>query len=196
MNDTFDNLQNQWNQAQKNSGSKPDSKAMLNTVKQSKKSIKGQFVGNMMILLVTLIVLIVFFTFLAPLQELLSRIGMTLMLGGLTIRIIIEWVSHYKWKTIDYSQPGKESAIQAEKFYDYRKTIFGPITFIIFTGYSVGFYMLTPEFLTHLPKHMVWLMDLSYIPIAAGLIYVIRKSYRDESQMLSNMKQLLESFDN
>mgnify|MGYP000017636202 CR=1 FL=1 len=196
MNDTFDNLQNQWKEAQKTNGINADSSSMLNTVKRSQKKITNQYIGNILVLLATVIVLTAFFLFVAPMQDLLSRIGIFLMLGGLVTRVIIEWISHQKWQDIDYSQAGKYSVIRAQKFYDYRKKIFGPVTIIIFVGYSIGFYLLTPEFLLYLPKNMVWIMDLSYIPIAAALIYIIRKSYRDESRMLSEMKNLMESFEN
>lgn len=174
MTDPFDQLKTSWKEVQR--GLQPaDSSAMLQLVKDNYNKSKQAHIWNASILIVVVIGLAAFFYFVAPMQELLSRIGIGLMVGGLIIRIIIELISHRKASRIDYAATSKRSTNQTQEFYTYRKRIHGPVTLSIIALYSIGFYVLTPEFSLYLPTFWLWVMDIGYLFIGLVLFWVIRK---------------------
>lgn len=189
MKDAFETLKSSWQEARKDQ--KPlDSGAMLRIIQQNQKSSKRAHMGNILVLSATVLGLVAFFYYLAPLQEVLSRVGITLMIGGLVVRIAIEAISYRKAGQIDYSGSSKSSSEQAHAFLMYRKRIHGPVTFIIVALYTIGFYSLTPEFSTYLSTFWIWMADGSYLLIGVGLFLGIRKGVVKEMQALQQIDDL------
>lgn len=142
------------------------------------------------ILSVTLIVLILFFTKVAVFQETLSHIGVVLMAGGLALRIIVEAYSLVKAQKISFEQTTIENTELNIRFYDFRKKIHSTFTIIIFALYIIGFYMLTPEFSQYFDLNRMLLIDGSFVIIMLVLIWIIRKSTREELQHLKDLIEL------
>lgn len=192
MEDKFEQLKNTWKEAKKEQ-QPVDSAAMLRTVQKNHNASKRAHLGNVLILLITVLGLIAFFYFVAPMQETFSRVGIVLMVGGLIVRIIIELVSHRKAVQIDYSSNSSRSAKQAQEFYTYRKKIHGPITFVIIALYTIGFYSLTPEFSKYFSTFWMWMMDGSYLLIGVLLFLGIRKGVVREMRDLKRISDLQNS---
>lgn len=142
------------------------------------------------ILSVTLIVLILFFTKVAVFQETLSHIGVALMAGGLALRIIMEAYSLVKAQKISFEQTTIENTELNIRFYNFRKKIHSTFTIIIFALYIIGFYMLTPEFSQYFNLNRMLLIDGSFVIIMLVLIWIIRKSTREELQHLKDLIEL------
>ncbi len=191
MNTDFEALQREW---QKNKDDiKRDTTSMNDLFfliqKKKKASVQFQY-GNAIVLLVTLLVISAFFYYVAPVKEILSRIGAGFMIFGLLLRIIIEIVSIIKSKKIDIKNNVLETSENTITYYKFRKKIHGPITIIILVLYTIGFYMITPEFSLYFTTWQMILIDVSYVVGACVFIPIIRKSIRREIQNLLDIVDL------
>jgi cation transport ATPase len=185
MSSDLNELKNLWNKA-KEAGSGPDRSA-IELMEQSRAKFRKTIIMNVMtivILLTTLIGLCAFFYFLAPLQQTLSHAGIALMLGGLVIRIAIEVASVFRSSRVDFIKPAVEVNEAYQRYYQYRMRIHGPVTLLILLAYTVGFYVLIPEFSNYFNTTQIVLLALSYLPAAAIFGYFIRKTIRDEKKYL------------
>ena len=140
--------------------------------------------------MITLIAISLFFYYVAPVKETLSRIGAGLMILGLEFRILIEIISIYKAKQIKSHDKTLKTTENTIKFHQFRKTIHGVIAPIIIGLYTVGFYMITPEFSLYMSFWNLVLIDVSYVVIGIILFIVIRKSVKEEMQKLTEIMKL------
>lgn len=192
MSDLLDDLKNKWENARPESSERSSSAETISLAKKKMKSVLYGHYGNIAILTITLIGISAFFVYVAPLQHTLSHVGIFLMLGGLLLRILIECYSILRSSKVDMSDA---TAIVNEKtlaFYAYRKRIHGPVTIGILAAYTIGFYMLTPEFANYFTTAQVVIMDISYLGAAAIFGYSIRRAIRDEMRLLGELKHLHE----
>ncbi len=191
MNSDFNELQRQWQKDKEDIESNPEIiDNMLSSVKKKKDAtIRFQF-GNIIVLLITMIGISVFFYYVAPVKEFISRIGVGLMIGGLLIRIIIELISVVKSKKIDVGDEVLEATQNALNFYTFRKKIHGPVTIIIIALYTIGFYMITPEFSLYFDTWQMILIDVSYLVAALIFIPIVRKSIKKEVKTLLEIIEL------
>ncbi len=195
MNDPLDSLKSKWDQAKGSSDIKPsDSSTLIASAQKKMKSVVYSHYGNILVLSLTVIMLCAFFYYITPFKDLLSHVGVAAMIGGLLIRIAIEIYSINKSKQIDLSDSAANTNASTLNFYAYRKRIHGPVTITILIAYTIGFYMLTPEFSKYLSFNQVLLMDSSYLVIAAILIFLIRKGIRDEMRLLNELTSFGEEF--
>lgn len=188
MDNSIDKLKGQWKAA--SSTHVPLEGNIEEIIKRSKNKMKKAIemhLGNITILTITLVALSLFFYYLAPLQDTLSHVGITLMLGGLIVRIIIETVSIYKSKRIDLGNSVEEANKQYLDFHRYRRYIHGRITIGILFFYSLGYYLLMPEFASYFSQTMLVILILSYIPVFMIFGFFIRKSVRDEMKCLNEL---------
>ncbi|MFZ6663626.1 hypothetical protein [Peijinzhouia sedimentorum] len=187
----LDDLKNKWQSGKKDLPSMPiNSQELIKKAQKKKKASVLAHYGTITILSITLIVLILFFTKVAVFQETLSHIGVALMAGGLALRIIVEAYSLVKAKRISLEQTTIENTELNIHFYNFRKKIHSTFTIIIFALYIIGFYMLTPEFSQYIEFNWMLLMDGSFVIIMLGLIWIIRKSTREELQHLKDLIEL------
>jgi uncharacterized membrane protein len=155
-----------------------------------KKSTLLAHYGNALVLTATVAVLVFYFYYLYDFQDVLSNIGINVMIGGLTLRIVIEIFSAIRSRRINISDTAAQSIQNSVSFYNFRKRIHGPVTIFIFVAYVIGFYFLTPEFSRHLDLTWVILMDASALIIFIVLALVIRKGIRQEFKDLEKIVEL------
>ncbi|SNT28094.1 hypothetical protein SAMN05421640_3149 [Ekhidna lutea] len=196
MSDLLDDLKNKWSDAKGGNPKHPSAEEVINLSKKKKKGAVNMHIGNIAILTITLIGISAFFIYVAPLQEILSHIGIALMTGGLLLRILIECYSTYRSTKLEISDSTAVSNEKFLKFYAYRKRIHGPVTISILVAYTIGFYILTPEFSTYFTTTQVVIMDLSYLLAAAIFGFSIRKGIKDEMRLLNEWKGLNEEIAN
>lgn len=188
MDNSIDKLKGQWKAA--GSRTRPPEANIEDIIRQSKNKMKkavNMHIGNIAILTFTLVGLSLFFYYLAPLQDTLSHVGITLMLGGLIVRILIEIGSIVKSKKIDFGSTLEETNSQFLNFHRYRKHIHGSITLAILFAYSVGYYLLMPEFANYFSQTMLIVLIFSYIPVFMIFGFFIRKSIKDEMKCLNEL---------
>ena len=113
---------------------------------------------------------------------------MGLMMGGLALRIVIELYSIYLSLHIDFSETTLKTNNASLAYFRFRKNINGPVTITIVVLYSIGFYMLTPEFSLYFSTPMLVMINLSYILAAVIFIFFIRKGIKKE---MNNLNEIL-----
>ncbi|WP_108801684.1 hypothetical protein [Aquimarina sp. Aq107] len=191
MNNEFEALQSQWkenkNSIKRNS---PDSDEMFSVIKKKKSWSTRFHYGNIVVLSLVLIGIASFFYFVAPVQELLSRIGVGCMIGGLFLRILIEIISVSKAKKIKMTDNALQTTNDTIAFYNFRKKIHGPITIGIIVLYTVGFYVITPEFSLYFKTWQMILIDVSYIVGAIIPYLAVRKNIKKEIRILLEIIEL------
>ncbi|MFD2565457.1 hypothetical protein [Aquimarina rubra] len=191
MSNEFEALQSQWQKDKNSFENKSQDIEEVFSLIRKKKSWSTRFhYGNILVLSIVLIGIITFFYFVAPVQELLSRVGVGLMVGGLLVRIIIEMISVFKAKKINMMDSALNTTNDTITFYNFRKTIHGPITLGILGLYTIGFYMITPEFSLYFETWQIVLIDISYIIGAIIPFVAIRKNIKKEIKILSEIIEL------
>jgi hypothetical protein len=169
-----------------------DTAALIVEARKRKFGMLKIKVLNILVLFLTLVGIEAFFLYVAKFNALISHIGSALMIGGLLLRIIIECLSIYLSLQIDLSKASIDTNKSFLEFYKFRKHIHGPVTITILMVYTVGFYMLTPEFSLFFSFPMMVLIDLSYIVGALIVGFAIRKAIKNEMLHLNEIRKLQE----
>ncbi|MBX2841456.1 MAG: hypothetical protein KTR26_06765 [Flammeovirgaceae bacterium] len=191
MDNELSDMKNMWQKAKDdNQGPPTDINEIKALSKKKVRSTVNMHVKNIAILLITLIGISAFFKFVAPLKETISHIGIMLMIGGLILRILIELFSIYLSTKIDMGSTATGTTRSSLMFHRFRKRIHGSVTFIILIAYTIGFYMLTPEFSQYFNLSMIILIDASYILGAIIVGFFIRKGIRNEMNYLNELVTL------
>jgi len=191
MNSEFNELQNKWESNKSDIELSNNSLDILySKIKEKEKDNYFFYYGTITILLATLIVISLFFYYVAPVKEILSRIGVGLMISGLIFRIFIEVISIYKARQINNIDNTLKTTENTIRFHQFRKTIHKVIAPIIIILYTIGFYIITPEFSLYIEFWNLILIDISYIIIGIILFIVIRKGVKKEMQKLTDIMEL------
>ncbi len=191
--DDFDQLKSTWGKGRENlPQSSVESKTLIKAASESKNKSQKAQIATIIILSITLLVLIYFFTEIAQFQQILSRVGVLMMCGGLLIRIAIEAISLSKSNSLNMALNSEELTKRLLDYYHYRVKIHGGFTYTILGLYIIGFYFLTPEFSLYLDLTWVWIMDIGFVFIAIALFYIIRKSVLNELAALKKFNSINE----
>ncbi len=185
MNNEFEELQRKWQKNKQNIKKNPEAiDKMLITIAAKKKSNIRFHYGNISILFIIVLGVASFFYYVAPVKEIASRIGVFLMIGSLFLRILIEYLSILKSKKIDVVDNVLKTTNNTLDFYTFRKKIHGPVTLTIIALYTIGFYLITPEFSIYFSTWQMILIDGSYIIGAIIPFLIVRKSIQKEMHTL------------
>lgn len=194
MNKEFTILQNAWKKSKEIiQNSDKDIYVLYEKTNQIRRQNFRFYYGNIIILTITLIGILSFFYFVAPIQFWLSHLGALLMSFGLLFRIIIEIISTIKAKSIRLDDSVVDAIESTIVFYKYRRKIHSTIMPIVLVFYTIGFYLVTPEFLLYLPLKMVILYDILYLVFMTFLLILIRKGIRKEMRNLGRTINLKKS---
>ena len=191
MNNEFSDLQNAWqSQIKERNVERPSFQQLVAEIEnKSKKGLSFHY-WTVFILIGTIIGLISFFYFVAPVQEIMSRIGVGLMTIGLALRVAIEIGSALRSAKINKLDTTLNSTKATLAFYAFREKVHGALTHIIFGLYIVGFYLISPEFSLYFSLEQMILMDVSFFVIIAFIYLFIRKEIRKEMKMLRDVIEL------
>ncbi len=191
MNNDFKALQDSWKSSRNNIKTTTNNFDILyKKIEQKQKENFSFYYRTIIILLITLIAISMFFYYMAPVRETLSRIGAGLMITGLAFRIIIEIISVIKAKQINKLDKTLQTVENSINFHRFRKTIHQVYSPIIIGFYSIGFYMIFPEFILYMSIWMIWFIGISYLIMGTVLFIVIRKGVVDEMQKLRDIMEL------
>lgn len=186
MQNDMDELVNQWKNAKKGVPKGDAIDALIKTAENRRKSSVAFHYGNMIVLSILAVVLVLFFLFLFPFQELVSRIGVGLMVGTIILRVIIEYYSSKKANKIDLAAPTTSTTDETLKFYEFRKKVHGPVTISMVALYTIGLGLLTQEFIKHIGQ-IILLFDAMYCVGGVILIWQIRKGIKKEMNDLEEI---------
>ncbi|WP_303918600.1 hypothetical protein [Draconibacterium sediminis] len=192
MQTEFNDIKQLWKQDKTSAKDSPDSSAVIKLAEQKKRGTTKTQLANITVLVVVVLALLAYFIFVAKFQLTLSKIGAILMCGSIILRIGIELASIFYAKRFDLSEAALKSNNSILNYFNFRKKIHSTVTIAIIILYSVGFYMLTPEFSHWFPLWLLILIDLSYILAAVIFSYFIRSAIRREMKALNEIKRLRE----
>jgi cation transport ATPase len=188
MNDQLDHLKKIWQNSRSNDfGKSADTDRIIEMAKQKMRSTIRMQLGTILILMITLVIITAYFFYVAKFNQTISHIGALLMIAGLALRIIIELISIYLSTTINMSDTTLKTNKAALDYYRFRERINGPVTIAIIIIYSLGFYMLTPEFSLYFRTPVLIMIDVSYIFIAAIFIWIVRRTIKKEMNILNEI---------
>jgi cation transport ATPase len=193
MNDQTDNLKNLWQKARNDTyGQVTDTTHIVRMAKQQiRRSVHLQL-RTILILGITLAGIVTFFKYVAKLEQTISHIGTALMVGGLALRIFIEFISIYLSNSIDLTETASRSNNASLVYFRFRRRINGPVTISIVVLYTIGFYMLTPEFSLYFSTPAMIMMDLSYILVAGIFTSFIRITIKKEKKISIELLRIQE----
>jgi hypothetical protein len=191
MSNNFEQLRSKWENSKKSIESQTSSvDDLYKKIKDKEKENYFFYYGTITILLITFMVISLFFYYVAPVKQTLSRVGSGLMVLGLLFRIVIEIISVYKAKRINNLDNSLKTAENTINFHQFRKSIHQIVSPIIIGLYTIGFYMITPEFSLYLKLWSIVLFDISYVVIGVILFIVIRKGVKKEMEKLRDIVNL------
>ena len=186
MNNDFKALQNSWKSSRNNIKTPTNNFDILyKKIEQKQKENFSFYYGTIIILTITLIAISLFFYYMAPVKETLSRIGAGLMITGLAFRILIEIVSVIKAKRINKLDKTLQTVDNSLNFHQFRKTIHQ-----VYSPIIIGFYIIFPEFMLYMSVLMIWFIGISYLLMGTVLFIIIRKGVVDEMQKLRDIMEL------
>lgn len=186
MNNDFKALQNSWKSSRNNIKTPTNNFDILyKKIEQKQKENFSFYYGTIIILTITLIAISLFFYYMAPVKETLSRIGAGLMITGLAFRILIEIVSVIKAKRINKLDKTLQTVDNSLNFHQFRKTIHQ-----VYSPIIIGFYIIFPEFMLYMSVLMIWFIGISYLIMGTVLFIIIRKGVVDEMQRLRDIMEL------
>ncbi|QKX06671.1 hypothetical protein HN014_17700 [Aquimarina sp. TRL1] len=184
----FEELQNSWESSKKEITSSDDSlNNLYASIKKKEKENFFFYYGTISILTITLIVISLFFYYVAPVKELLSKIGASLMIIGLLFRILVEVISIYKAKQINSLDKTLQQTENSIVFHQFRKTIHQVVAPVIIVLYTLGFYMITPEFSRYISFWNLVFIDVSYVIMGSILFVLIRRGVKKEMKIIEEI---------
>ncbi len=193
MSDGLSDLKNKWMDAREAQSLQMRSEESQKLVALSAKKLKlsiVEHVKTIVVLVLTCVGITLCFIYITPFKEVLSQIGMWLMQGALVLRIAVELYSIVLSSKIKFTDAAVKSNNMALRFYQFRKKVHGLFTLLVVLVYSLGFYLLTPEFLKYLDGTQVLLIDLSYLVGAVIFTFFIRLAIKKEMMVLDDLKAL------
>lgn len=189
MNDLNKNLKSAWQDAGANMTPPPSPQFIQEEAKKlNQSSIKFQR-NNLIILGLSFLMMCYFLIFYFGFQELLSKIGVALMLGFFLFRIVLEAYSIQKAKG-DLTQSTADSLENEKNYLSLRLKIHGTFTFLTLGMYTLGFLFLLPEFSLYIPSFWMAALVVSYFIPGIILTLLIRKNVQKELRELRMVLEL------
>lgn len=180
----FDKLKEQWAAQEGVQPGEGEYAAVLHKIKAVKKK---QYLTNM-ILGATIGVLVYFFIYIAAYNSNRAILGLSIMIGTLLLRVLLE-----QWSIITL---GKMNAMQQMKtfqealvtYYQRRIRTHYIYTPILIIGYIVGFVLLLPLFKAHLSSGFYTYILWSGTAVLLGLSWLIAKQVAKELATLRALR--------
>ncbi|SHE55622.1 hypothetical protein [Pedobacter caeni] len=151
--------------------------------------IKRKQRATQLILMVTVVALLCFFLYTSAFKNTQSTWGMLLMISSLFFRVVIEFFSGAKFKSLAPTLQFKEFSKKMMAFYKSRLLIHFLITPVLFILYVIGFMIMLPIFKLHLSAGFYHYVIISSILIFMVLILVISIQITKELRIINEMKR-------
>lgn len=157
--------------------------------KLNQKSIKFQR-NNLIILGASFLMMCYFLIFLFSFQELLSKIGVGIMLGFFLFRIILEGYSIRKAKKGQITESAATNLDNEKNYLSLRLQIHSTYTYLTLGMYTLGFLFLLPEFALYISSFWIATLVVSYFIPGIILTILIRKNVQRELRELRTVVEL------
>lgn len=181
----FEDIKSQWENMAHIKAPKQGAEIIIKKANQLK---RGQKITSI-VLGVTVAILVFFFFYVSAYLEFKAAIALILMIGGLVLRIGIEFKSINALKHINYSQKAHSFKDMLVQYYKKRFRTHYMVTPIILLCYVIGFLMLMPFFKASLSNGFYTYIKISgFVIISIGVVLI----YKQIQKELSSIKQLMD----
>ena len=185
MNNPFEELQDSWKKSGQDINTDQQKiDEVISSAESKQKSNKLFYYGNIAVLSVTVLVLIIVWQRWMPFRELLSKIGIGIMIGSLVLRIIIEIFSTVKSRSINLLDTTVSANQERIKYYKFRKNVNGPVTITLVTTYLIGLFLILPEMNNYFSTWLIVAAMAAFLVSGLFIIYKVRQSIRQEMENL------------
>lgn len=117
-------------------------------------------------------------------------IGLSVMIGVIVIRIVLEWISVIRFNSIKPDNSMINFSRKMEKFYAWRKIINMIFVPVIYVAYVIGFLVLLPSFKVHLSAGMYAYIIISGCGSLAVITILIIRKIKQEIKMLNMLRKV------
>ncbi|GGG45092.1 hypothetical protein GCM10011414_13290 [Croceivirga lutea] len=178
-----DKLTETWKlQQQKPSLSNPEE-----IISKAKNQRRKQFIG-IVVMAVTAAVLVFYASYFWSTEWNTFNLGLLLMIGSLTFRILLEFISLYKKEQQLVTLANKAFATYLKKHHNRRRIINYTITPLCFGLYCYGFTLLLPYFKAEFSSGFYTYLLLSGIFSLVVLAFIIVKDIQRENRIIKQLK--------
>lgn len=161
----------------------------LEEVLKKVNGISGKQKITNIVLGVTVVVLVFFMIYVAGFKNKDVTIGLSIMIGVLIIRVLIELFSLKNLKQLAVILDVESFKTKLLKYYKSRITVHYVFTPILFISYVLGFILLLPSFKKHLSEGFYNYVVISSVPVLIGLCIFITMHIRKEIKQLKQLSK-------
>lgn len=141
------------------------------------------------VLMATIIVLVCFFIYISGFRNAQLSLGMSLMIGSLLFRIVVEFFSQTKLNRLAPTLQVKEFNEKLMAYYKSRLVIHYWLTPFSFMAYVIGFVITLPIFKLHVSTGFYYYIIVSSILVFLFLIVLISVQIKKELTIINEMKK-------
>lgn len=186
---TFEELQTTWNQ-QKDFNIKPTAADIIKKAEANTKKIRRSHFWTRIILGVVSAILIFYYIWIGADKNTMFSLGLGIMIVMLIFRIILEWISIEKLKSLKTDVSLIEYSKFAYQFYQWRKKIHYILTPAIYLVYTAGFTLLLPVFKENFSEGFYLYIVLSGYGFLLLFGFFMIKMIKKEMQLVSFLKKI------
>lgn len=187
--ETFDELQNIWNRQPNVTGNTSATELMKRGEAHLKKVRAGHW-GTIIIISVLILVLIGYFVSMKAYQMNGLTIGLTLMIVVMIARVVLEWMSASRFRSIRPHNSLAAFSAGMQEYYSWRKKIHSVFIPIIYILYVIGFTLLLPAFKANLSYGMYLYCVLSGYGFLTIFAFLLVRILRKEMKLLEFLRAL------
>tara|TARA_R110002020_G_scaffold56676_3_gene156645 strand:- start:448 stop:1038 length:591 start_codon:yes stop_codon:yes gene_type:complete len=184
------NLTSAWKDSGSGIPAPPSTQSLLAKAKELNQNSMNFQRNNLIILSISFLMMCYFLIFFFGFQEILSKIGVALMLGFFLFRIILEAYSIQKAKSDSLTEPSAINLEKEEDFLGLRLKIHSTYTYLTLGVYTLGFLFLLPEFSLYISSFWMAAIVVSYFVPGIILTLAIRKNVQKEIRELQTVVDL------
>ena len=187
--ETFDELQTIWNK-QANIVGKASAEELMKKGEAYIKKVRAGHWGTIAIISILVIVLIGYFLWTKAYQMNGLMIGLTLMIVVMIVRVILEWVSANRFRSIRPDISLADFSAKMHWYYAWRKKVHALFIPIIYILYVIGFTLLLPALKANLSHGMYLYCVISGYGFLTLFALFLVRILRKEMKLLEFLKGL------
>ncbi|WP_439473413.1 hypothetical protein [Algoriphagus formosus] len=187
--ESFDPIQSIYN-SQRTSTSELSADRVLNSAKNSLRKLKRDQYWTIGILILTLSILALYFFKYGQFGTPLLILSLTLMISSLVIRVILELTSRIGLNRLEIYLSTTEFIKSIQSYLIQRKRIHWIFTPMIYLIYGLGIVLFLIALKPYISLAFFIYCVITGVGFWIGFIWVIRKSYRKEWELLNALEKM------
>ncbi|NOS91905.1 MAG: hypothetical protein HOP30_08280 [Cyclobacteriaceae bacterium] len=181
--EAFDELQVIWNK-QPQPRVAISSNQLMEKGEAHIKELRAGHRGTIVILTILIAALVTYFIFIKAHLFNELTLGLSIMIGVIIVRVLIEWISVRKFNAIQYDRSLVAFTQLMQQYYAWRKKVHRVFIPVIYISYIIGFSLLVPIFQENLSTGMFWYVVISGYGFLTGFAFLMVRILRKERKLL------------